>query len=151
PAMDNQSFAKAPAPATTGTVYSGPTPTQGTVYGGSTSTTAPKTAPQTGVSPAVVSSANWFFYIAGLSLLYTFVLGGTNRFSLVGLGITHYIGNIGSVAVAGVMALFGVFARQGQKWAFLIGMLAYAVDGVLLATNGVFLSVVFHGLILFYI
>jgi len=158
PPMDNQAFAKPPDPGTAGTVYGGPSPTQGTVYGGPTpgqgttyGATTQRRPAASGISPAALNSANWFFYIAGLSLLYTFLLNGTGRFSLIGMGITHYVGNVGAVGVAAAMALFGVFARQGQKWAFLIGMLIYALDGVLLLANGVYFSAAFHGLILFYI
>jgi hypothetical protein len=167
PAMDNQAFANPATPGTTGTVYSGPSTTQGTVYGGSTSTTAPKTAPtQTGISPRALNSANWFFWIAGLSLINSFIsMGGGNWHFFAGLGITEVLDVLGGVGgsaghavalvinllIAGVVCVFGYFARQSQKWAFLVGMILYAGDAVIFLLAGDIRSVLFHGLVLFFI
>jgi hypothetical protein len=164
--MDNQAFANAPTSGTTGTVYSGPSATQGTVYGGSASTTAPRTPQQTGLSPRVLKSANWFFWIAGLSLVNSVIaMSGGNWQFFAGLGLTPVLDGIGSVggsagnavtlvlnvAIAAVVCLFGYFARQGQKWAFLVGMILYAGDGVIFLLAGEIRSVLFHGLVLFFI
>jgi hypothetical protein len=163
PPMDNQAFANAPAPGTTGTVYSGPSPTQGTV---STGTPAPRTAPQTGISPRALNSANWFFWIAGLSLVNSVIaMSGGNWQFFAGLGITQVLDAIGGIGgsaghavalvinlfIAGVVCLFGYFARQGQKWAFIVGMILYAGDGVIFLLAGDIRSVAFHGVVLFFI
>jgi hypothetical protein len=56
-----------------------------------------------------------------------------------------------NVIGAGFFALLGVFAGSGSKLAFLIGMLMYAGDTVVLIADGVALhpfSIIFHALIL---
>jgi hypothetical protein len=164
PAMDNEAFAQPPG--TAGTVYGGSTPTQGTVYGGSS---APGTAPVpvrtvTGVSPAVIRGASWFFWIAGLSIVNSAisVSGGSWHF-IIGMGVSEVVDGVGSAIgssgaaiafvlnlfIAGIVVLFGVFARKGQKWAFLVGMVLYAFDGVLLLVATDFLSAAFHAYALF--
>ena len=162
PGMDNKAFAQGPAPATTGTVYSGPSSTQGTVYGGPSSTTPIAKAPApSGMDPAVLRSANWFFYIAALSLVSSFVAmsSGVSLQFGTGLGISRAIDAgfggltalIMNLMIAGVLAAFGYFARQGQKWAFLVGMILYAGDGVLLVMDSQIRGIVLHGLVLFFI
>lgn len=164
PPMDNQAFAKEPTAGTTGTVYGGPTPTQGTVYGGASATiTSAKVPVRSGISPAVLNSANWFFYIAALSIVSSFVAmsSGVSLQFGTGLGISRTIdaafAGSGSTAfiinlvIAGVLAAFGYFARQGQKWAFLVGMILYAGDGVLLFMDVQIRGIIFHGLVLFFI
>jgi len=163
PGMDNKAFAQGPAPGTTGTVYSGPSSTQGTVYGGpsSTTTSGAKAPVQGGMDPAVLRSANWFFYIAALSLVSSFVAmsSGVSLQFGTGLGISRAIDAgfggltalIMNLMIAGVLAAFGYFARQGQKWAFLVGMILYAGDGVLLVMDSQIRGIVLHGLVLFFI
>ena len=51
--------------------------------------------------------------------------------------------------VAGVFVLFWQFARKGQKWAFLVGMVLYAADGLLLVLFKDILSVAFHAYALY--
>jgi len=112
----------------------------------------------------VSAGAKWFYWIAGLSLINSLVviLGGNFHF-VVGLGITSVVdalakqaGSMGSVLdivingfVAGVFVLFGYFAVKGQKWAFLVGMALYVLDGLLLLTVKDYLSVGFHAYALF--
>jgi len=112
----------------------------------------------------VSAGAKWFYWIAGLSLINSLVviLGGNFHF-VVGLGITSVVdalakqaGSMGSVLdivingfVAGVFVLFGHFAVKGQKWAFLVGMALYVLDGLLLLTVKDYLSVGFHAYALF--
>jgi hypothetical protein len=149
PPMDNQAFAKAPTSGTTGTVYGGPSPTQGTVYGASSSTRAAAPA-SAGMDPAVIKGANWFFWIAGLSAFYSLLaLGGFQKYPIFGMGVTMLAGPTAGFIAAGVVALLGYFARQGQKWAFLVGMALYAIDGIALFTNGIYFGVAFHAYALF--
>jgi hypothetical protein len=110
------------------------------------------------------AGAKWFYWIAGLSMINSIVvITGGNFHFVVGLGITSVVdgvakrvGNAGSVLdiiingfVAGVFALFGTFAVKMQKWAFVLGMALYALDGVLLLGVKDFLSVGFHAYALF--
>ena len=116
------------------------------------------------------NGANWFFWIAALSLINSviFVLG-SKVFFVVGLGITQVvdaftdifakhlaspmvvrlIGFLIDVAIAGVIALFGVFARKGRKWAFIVGMVLYALDGLIFLAVQDWLSLGFHAFVLY--
>jgi len=110
------------------------------------------------------AGAKWFYWIAALSMINSIaVIAGGNFHFVVGLGITsvvdalaRHVGNAGSVLalvingfVAGVFALFGVFAAKAQKWAFLVGMGLYLLDGLLLTTVRDYLGLAFHVYALF--
>ncbi len=122
--------------------------------------------PQPAVAPARVvagarvrAGANWFYWIAGLSLVNSLVVifGGQFHF-VVGLGITSIVdelakgvGSAGTVldlvingTVAGIFFLFGSFAGKSHKWAFLVGMVLYGLDGLLLLLARDILSIGFH-------
>lgn len=112
------------------------------------------------------SGADWFFWIAGLSLINTVValFKGGMAFAL-GLGITQIIdvataksdGGIGmavgilfNVIVLGIFIGFGFFARRGHTWSFIVGMVLYGLDLLLLVLlHGGWLSIGFHGFALF--
>ena len=90
------------------------------------------------------------------------LLGGSQWGFIIGLGITQFIDSIGlaiaeevgiagkvivflfDVVVAAVFVLFGVFARKRYKWAFIVGMVLYAIDGLIFLLIRDFLSVGFH-------
>ncbi len=115
---------------------------------------------------------NWFFWIAGLSVINTviYLTGGSITF-VVGLGITQVIDVVASViaeeasagsatilhaialfldfVIAGVFVLFGVLGRRRIKWAIVVGMVLYAGDGVLSVVIQDWLGVVFHLLALY--
>jgi len=145
-------------PATGGTVYNGP-PVQGTIYGGPPRATSRS---RTVTPDDFRKLARLFYAIAGLSLFNTVMLFlGSRRAMSVGLGITRldilikngvpmstalWLNVIG----AGFFALLGVFASSGNKLVFLIGMLAYAGDTLVLIADGFALhpfSIIFHGFI----
>ena len=114
------------------------------------------------------NGANWFFWIAGLSLVNSvLLLSGASWSFVVGLGVTQYVDLIASFLrknpghgtlvgaalglnafVAGLFALFGVYARRGRAWAFVAGITLYALDGVVLGLFGEWGCVGFHGLML---
>jgi len=112
----------------------------------------------------VGKAANIFYLIAGLSLVNTFLaISGVNLALALGLGITRIFdqalksgGSAGPVlvvnaAVAGVFVAIGVFAKRGSSAAFLIGLLLYAGDAVLLCIDGVLIhipSIIVHGIFL---
>ena len=114
------------------------------------------------------AGADWFFWIAGLSLINSVILlAGSEWGFVVGLGITRIIDFIGlmvaeevgivgkiiafifDIIAAGVFVLFGVFARKRYKWAFITGMVLYAVDGLLFLLALDVLSIGFHIFALF--
>ena len=51
--------------------------------------------------------------------------------------------------VAGVLLLFWNFARKGEKWAFIVGMALYAVDGLILLSLKDVLGTAFHAYALY--
>jgi hypothetical protein len=112
----------------------------------------------------VKAGASWFRWVAGLSMVNSVLsLSGAGFRFIFGLGIAqivdalaHEAGSSGFALdliingiVAGVFVVFWNFARQGQNWAFLVGMVLYAVDGLILITFKDFLGVAFHGYVLF--
>jgi hypothetical protein len=112
--------------------------------------------------------ATWFFFIAALTLVNAvlFFMSSDRRF-VIGTGITDVANVIGANDITGVtgtivagifdavviagFAGLGLLARRGISWAFLVGMVVYALDGLLLAWLTDWLSVVFHALALFYL
>jgi hypothetical protein len=90
-------------------------------------------------------------------------MSGANFHFIFGLGTTEIVDAIGRQAgttgsalglvvnlfIAGVFLLFWNFARRGEKWAFLVGMALYAVDGLILVPFKDFLGVAFHAYALF--
>jgi len=114
------------------------------------------------------SGADWFFWIAGLSLINSVILlAGSEWGFIIGLGITQIIDAIGlliaeevgiagkiiafifDIVAAGIFVLFGVFARKRHKWAFVTGMVLYAVDGLIFLLVLDVLSIGFHIFALF--
>jgi hypothetical protein len=54
------------------------------------------------------------------------------------------------VVVAGFFALFGLFARKGASWAFVVGAVLYLLDGlVVLLLTRQYLEVAAHAYVLF--
>ncbi len=118
------------------------------------------------------SGASWFYWIAGLSLINSAVVlfGGEWSF-IVGLGVTQVIDAIalgvgaelsagaattaklialvGDALAAGVFVLFGIFANKRQAWAFVVGMVLYAFDGMIFLLVADWLSIGFHAFALF--
>lgn len=117
----------------------------------------------------VQASANWFYWIAGLSLLNSIIVLAVNgRWSfLVGLGVTQFIDGlsiglseqVGSATmvialvldliVAGLFVGFGLLARKPHTWAFILGMVIYALDGLIFLYFQVWLSFAFHIYVLY--
>ena len=110
------------------------------------------------------SGAAWFYWIAGLSLVNSVVAftGSDWRF-ILGLGITqifdafgHDLGGAGKAVVltldllaAGVLVFFGVFAHKHHLWAFVLGMVLIALDGLIFLFAQDWLGVGFHVFVLY--
>lgn len=111
------------------------------------------------------AGANWFYWIAGLSVVNTIIVLANREWSfIVGLGITQVIdaiayvssGEIGGMnaysmlaltldfAVAAVFVMFGLYARKMERWAFLAGMILYGLDGLIFLYVSDYLSFAFH-------
>jgi hypothetical protein len=120
------------------------------------------------------SGAGWFYWIAGLSLINSVIMmvGGGWSF-MIGLGITQLIDAIAGVmaeglgsdmgvvirlvafvldvVIAGIVVGFGMLARKRHKWAFIVGMVLYALDGLIFLWAGDYLSMGFHLFVLFWL
>ncbi len=114
---------------------------------------------------------DWFFWIAGLSLINSIVyLLGNNFVFFLGLGITQivdgfmsafaegfgsggnilrFIGFAMDVFVAGIFVVLGLFGRKRYKMPVIIGMILYAVDAVIVLLFQDFLSAGLHAFALF--
>ena len=133
-----------------GTVYNGPTPTSGgTVYNGpaagmpnygpaGTVYNSRQMAPPPqlrGHDPAAVQGANFFFAIAIFTAIRTALIAtGSAALGPSPTGTADQMSMLVliNVLIIGVFVLIGIFARHGSKAAFLIGMLLYGADTVLL-------------------
>lgn len=113
------------------------------------------------------SGANWFFGIAGLSLLNSIILTSGGQISFVaGLGITQVVDALAGVLgdeisptyrpilsvfhigldlfILGSFVVLGIIARKKNRWAFIIGLLLYGLDTFLLLLFQDVLAVGFH-------
>jgi len=110
------------------------------------------------------SGAGWLMAVAIFSVINS-ALGmfDAKLHFIVGLGITQIadgIGKVGgaagsiagfivSLVAAGMFMLFWKFAREGQQWAFLVGMILYGLDGLLFLGFGLWLDLAFHAFAIF--
>jgi len=95
------------------------------------------------------SGANWFYWIAGLTLVTSFLsFSGTDWRFLISLGTTQVIDALAAelsdegggapkiiaivldVILAGVFVVFGVLANKKLLWAYILGMTIFVLDGV---------------------
>ena len=117
------------------------------------------------------SGANWFYWIAGLSLVNSaiYAFGGDISF-ILGLAATQMAEGITDPAIAeglpsflkavaivinlvitGVFALFGYYANKGMAAAFIVGIVLYILDGLLYLAIGSLFAAGFHVLALVFI
>jgi hypothetical protein len=112
------------------------------------------------------NGANWFFWIAGLSVVNTVILlmEGDRHF-VVGLGITQLVNGIAlaiakqnpetatigkavafviTLLISAVVGAFALGARRGWGWIFILGMALYFLDGLLFILFQDWMSVGFH-------
>jgi hypothetical protein len=128
---------------------------------------------QAGLFPAINNlshrakvGANNFYWIAGLSVINSFIsaFGGGVSF-VIGLGLTQFvdalasvfseefpdnavifkvIGLVLSILVSGVIAIFGYFGGKAHRWAFIVGMVLYALDSLLMILIQDWIGFFFH-------
>ncbi len=117
------------------------------------------------------NGANWFYWIAGLSLVNSviFALGSTVSF-LGGLGFTlvmdvfvnalidegapaamRGVSIIFNFVLVAIFAFLGYYAGKGMRAAFIGGIVVYMLDGLLVLLFGDFLMAGFHAFALFFI
>ena len=93
------------------------------------------------------SAASWFYFIGGLSLINTVLaLSGSDWGFVGGVAMTQImdaiareVGIVGmiislvfDVTIAATFIVFGIFAAKRYKWAFITGMVVYALDTLLI-------------------
>jgi len=105
------------------------------------------------------NGAQWFFWVAALSLINSVVaLTGAEWRFILGLGVTQVVEELShqsgpsvnvtaglvSLAVIGLFAFLGYQAVKGHGWAFMAGMVLYALDGVIFLMVQDWAGVGFH-------
>ncbi len=117
------------------------------------------------------NGANNFYWIAALSALNSLLIEfGGDTYFVVGLAstlivdsiaveisksmgdgslIVKLVGVVISFAIAGLFALFGLFANRGKRWAFITGFVLYILDTLIMLAFQDWMGLIFHGLFLF--
>ena len=116
------------------------------------------------------SGANWFYWIAGLTLVTSVIAfgGGGIRF-LISLGITQIIDGVAdaiaadgggaakvvalvlALLISGVFIIFGVLANKKILGAYILGMVVFGLDGLLSLAYQDWIGVIAHGVVLFFL
>jgi hypothetical protein len=116
----------------------------------------------------VRAGANWFIWIAGLSLVNTVLfLAGSHWNFFLGLAATQVADEFGKVVITGttgtvislaidvvIAAIFvglALMARNSALWAFIVGMALIVLDALLLLLVQDWAAIAFHALALFFI
>jgi len=110
--------------------------------------------------------SGWFYWIAGLSLAQSILIQSGGSWSFVfGLWLTAGVDYLAQDAaglgqalawflnalVMATFVVFGYFARQEHRWAYVAGITAYAADGALTVAARDWLGVAVHVLGLFFL
>ncbi len=103
------------------------------------------------------NGGQWFYWIAALSLINAgLAFAGQEWRFILGLGVTQVVqemaksGSAGTkaglagVALIAVFAFIGQRAIQGHHWAFILGMILFAVDGLIFLLIQDWVGVGFH-------
>lgn len=112
------------------------------------------------------SDGHWFYWIAALSAINSLAaLSGTNWRFLISLGITQVVdavgkdlSGVGKIAalvvdffMLGIFVVLGVFAAKLQKWAFITGMVLFALDAALELLVQDWIGLAFHAYALYFL
>ncbi|UII23394.1 hypothetical protein [Fulvivirga ligni] len=115
---------------------------------------------------AVKSGANWFYWIAALSMINSFMFLAESDFGfIVGLGITQIVdgilyglleevslwGIIPTLFFSGIFVILGYNAHKYSKAAFIAGMIVYGLDSLIFMAVGDYFAVAFHAFAVFMI
>lgn len=117
------------------------------------------------------NGSGWFYWIAGLSLITSVVsLSGGSWSFLAGLGVTQVLDAVAVAAAkagtgswikifsfvldliaASFFAVMGFYARKGKKPFYIIGMVFYGIDTLILLAFTEWAGVAFHAFALYQI
>lgn len=126
---------------------------------------------QTELELTVKNGANWFYWIAGLSLINQLIfMSGSGVSFLAGLGFSvvmnvfvNELMNAGGPSLVRIFAIatnlvlfaafffFGYYAGKQFKGAFMAGIVLYLLDAILVLFLGDYLMAGFHAFALFFI
>jgi hypothetical protein len=115
------------------------------------------------------SGANWFYWIAGLTIVTSIISfgGGDWRF-LISLGTTQVIDGIAEalstdlggtpkvialvldVFLTGIFVFFGVLANKRLLWAYILGMAVFFLDGLVSLIISDWIGVIAHVVVLIF-
>jgi hypothetical protein len=121
------------------------------------------------LSQSYKNGANWFYWIAGLTIITSIIAfaGGGWRF-LISLGTTQLIDGVAEalsaelggapkvvalvldLLVTGAFVGFGVLAGKKLLWAYILGMVAFLFDGLVSLLVQDWIGVVVHAVVLFF-
>lgn len=121
------------------------------------------------LSQSYKNGANWFYWIAGLSIITSIIsfagggwgflisLGTTNLIDAMAQGLSAELGGAPKVValvldllVTGAFVGFGVLAGKKLLWAYILGMVAFLFDGLVSLLVQDWLGVVVHAVVLFF-
>jgi hypothetical protein len=116
------------------------------------------------------SGARWFYWIGALSLVNAVITMANGEWNfIIGLGITQIISGLAlglsadlgsgvtiiafalNVLVVGACVGLGFLAERGHTWAFILGMVLYALDGLIFLWVQDWLPLGFHAFALYFI
>ena len=107
---------------------------------------------------ALLSLGNSIFLFIGKNFGFMFGLAITQFIDIIGIDLSIQIGIAGKVIafiinllIAAIIGCFGLIAQKGYRLAFIIGMITYALDGVLALLFGDYLGAAFHCVPLYFI
>src|SRR5215207_6157256 len=121
------------------------------------------------LSQRLKTGANWFYWIAGLTIVNSLIAfgGGDWRF-LISLGTTQVIDALAEglspglggapkiialvldLIVTGVLVTFGWLAGQKHLWAYIFGMVVFLFDGLMSMIFQDWIGVIAHAVVLFF-
>lgn len=120
---------------------------------------ARQVAQQEVLQQKVNAGASWFYWVAGLSIInllaafmgaqWTFIFALNSAQVLAALAQQMPLVYLVCVALIGLIAACGYFARGPSRIAFMAGMALYALDGLLLIYGKSWLNLIFHGYALY--
>lgn len=119
----------------------------------------PQRAPEAAVASRA-SESHWFFWVAVAAALDSLhIILGSHVPSFTGFGVTALVdGYFAGSTVLHVIAncwmgapfvFLGFCANEGRKWAFSVALVVYGLDAALLLAAQNYLSIPFHGFILY--
>jgi hypothetical protein len=119
---------------------------------------------QQDVKEQLLSTAKWFYIIAALSVINTFLMVYSKDMAFsFGLGITQIVdgaileifgeynavGWIVNILITGTFVLLGYLFTKGHTWALILGMIFYTIDGAIFGIFQIWIPLAIHLFVLY--